>query len=114
VPWLLAIALLGAQARAGRRTSSAESPPGIARALPPHWAPADPEQRRAFEHELRRALQPPGIEANPEDRRRLDALRRAALTPPAEAYRTLARIEQERDQNRGANSVPPPTDARNA
>jgi hypothetical protein len=76
--------------------------------LPPHWVPSDPEQRRVFEDELRRALRPAAPDEDPAERRRLEAQLRVALMPPDQARRRLAEIEQQRDQDRVANSVPPP------
>jgi hypothetical protein len=76
--------------------------------LPPHWAPADPEERRVFEADLRRALQPPQPGEGPDERRRLEAQLRSALTPPDETYRQLASITEQRDRERSETSAPPP------
>jgi hypothetical protein len=76
--------------------------------LPPHWAPANPEERRVFEAELRQALQPPQPGEDPDERRRLEAQLRTALTPPDETYRQVASITQQRDRDRSETSTPPP------
>lgn len=76
--------------------------------VPPHWAPADPEERRVFEAELRRALQPPQPGEDPDERRRIEARLRVALTPPDKTYRQLASITQKRDRGRSETSTPPP------
>lgn len=76
--------------------------------LPPHWAPADPEERRVFEAELRRALQPPQPGDDPDESRRLEIQLRAALTPPDKTYRQLASITEHRDRERSETSTPPP------
>jgi hypothetical protein len=76
--------------------------------LPPHWAPADPEERRVFEAELRRALQPPQPGEDPAERRRLEAQLRTALTAPDETYRQLASVAQQRERERSETSTPPP------
>lgn len=87
------------------RAEAASDPDGD---LPPHWAPADPEQRRVFEAELRRALQPPQPGEDPGERRRLESQLRAALSPPDETYRQLASITEQRDRERSTGSTPPP------
>ena len=76
--------------------------------LPPHWVPADPDRREAFEAELREALQPPRPGEDPARRRRLEAQLRAALTPPAEAERRHVHLAEQRDAERAFASVPPP------
>jgi hypothetical protein len=86
-------------------TAAAHDP---ADALPPHWAPADPEERRVFEAELRRALQPPQPGEDPAERRRLEAQLRTALTPPDETHRQLASVAQQRELERSETSTPPP------
>lgn len=112
----------GTKAREAFSRHKAGAPPPPLRAvaarnsaddLPPHWAPADPEERRVFEAELRRALRPPQPGEDPDERRRIEALLRVALTPPDETYRQLAATAQQRDRRRSEASTPPP-DHRNS
>ncbi|HET7049800.1 MAG TPA: hypothetical protein VFI54_16180 [Solirubrobacteraceae bacterium] len=108
----------GTQAReAFARHKAGAAPPQPIRAVaardpaddpPPHRAPADPEERRVFEAELRRALPPPQPGEGPDERRRIEARLRVALTPPDETYRQLAAITQQRDRRRSETSTPPP------